>query len=1075
MEKRAVLFVDDETVMLDLARDIFSKRKGYECFLADNAADALEVLRTEQIDVVVGDIYLRGVSGLELLAKIQKNHLDVGVIMVTGEANLESAQQAMRLGALDYIIKPFHVSPFLEAVENVYQKVMENRRWQAEKLESEKRYELLLKSVKDVIWETDLKLNYKFFSPSVEQVFGWTPEEALQLTLLDFMDQPDLERLLSLFNHELAAEMSGQRDWDRSQSVEIYEKTKSGERIWVEITIRFLRDKTGKPIGLVGVSRDISNRKKAEQELAESLAKLRAMHEATDMPSYIADPEEHVIMQANPAFLQIFGNTAVGGKCCEILGEFGLACPGCENSSFKKVSPMQLQGKGATNKWYRAESHMIAWPDGKEKRYVKFVDVTLDRQAAAENALFSEFSTEFNNLPIKRVGEGVDNMLKTLADYFSADRAYVFDAREQDGSFFVSNTHEYCRAGIAPQINNLQMLSVDIIPWWWDQLERFKPIILDEMDDLPEEARGEKKILQEQSIQSLLAVPMIREGVTIGFLGLDCVRKSRVWTEKDYELMKRISDLTVNVIGRQKAVNALRRSEKRHRKMIEQLSVGVLLCDDNGLIIECNPQVGKFTGYKTGEILGRNLLTFFELDYKIKESLLRSPGAGYEFFMKRKDGGQVTLKINMDLFEKSHGDKKIIQATLRDVSEKTIFAEEKAILREQLNQAQKMEAVGRLAGGMAHDSNNNLTVITANVEVMRLFSSDLSDDARECLAEIEKATRRAAELNKQLLAFSRKQPIRMLDTDLSGLVENNVKIMIRTIGEDLQLSWQAVNDLWRVRVDPTQVEQVLLNLVINARDAIESRQSEEQLEGKVNDGKIEINLVNKVVQIALPAAGGGKILPGEYVVLEVADNGTGIDEEHLKRVFEPFFTTKAQGKGTGLGLSTAFGIISQMEGYFRISSGKNGAKFKIYLPRRESVSDQARQMREAEQKHLDGKERILMAEDEISVLNVAQKLLEHSGFAVEAFSEPLRIARMSEKDLSQFHLLLTDVKMPGLNGKELAEKVKEKNPAIKVVFMSGYNEEVVSDHGIIPEDAHFISKPFKGEELISLLRKALDD
>ncbi|TGU71461.1 PAS domain-containing sensor histidine kinase [Geomonas terrae] len=392
-----------------------------------------------------------------------------------------------------------------------------------------------------------------------------------------------------------------------------------------------------------------------------------------------------------------------------------------------------------------------------------------------------------------------------------------------------------------------------------------------------------------------------------------------------------------------------------------------------------------------------------------------------------------------------------------DVTELKLAEAAKAELEARLQQAQKMESVGRLAGGVAHDFNNQLTVIMAYAD-MGLEALDASDPLYPMLQQIARAAERSAGLTHQLLAFARQQPVTPRVLDLNETVRDMMKMLRRLIGEHIHLTWRESEEPCRVKIDPTQADQIIANLCINARDAI------------TDYGEIRIETGTETV-----GAGRGDrdILPGDYVYLAVRDNGCGMDQETLRQIFEPFFTTKELGKGTGLGLSTVYGITRQNGGFIEVeSSAGRGTRFTIYLPK---CREEAKASHAAAARHdAGGAETILLVEDEPSILGMARDLLEQKGYRVLAAHSPVEALTAAAQWGGEIHLLLTDVIMKQMNGRDLARELATRRPGIKCLYMSGYTADVIGHHGVMDDDVRFIGKPFKATELARRVREALD-
>jgi PAS domain S-box-containing protein len=382
-------------------------------------------------------------------------------------------------------------------------------------------------------------------------------------------------------------------------------------------------------------------------------------------------------------------------------------------------------------------------------------------------------------------------------------------------------------------------------------------------------------------------------------------------------------------------------------------------------------------------------------------------------------------------------------------------------LQLQLIQAQKMESVGRLAGGVAHDFNNMLSIISGNAEMV-LQDADRDFPFFDNLQEISKAAERSTNLTRQLLAFARKQTIAPKVLDLNETLEGMLKMLRRLIGEDIDLAWLPKQDVWPVKVDPSQIDQMLTNLCINARDSI------------VGIGKVTIETANVSFDEAY-CREHDEFLPGDFVGIVVSDTGCGMDRQTLESLFEPFFTTKEVGKGTGLGLATVYGIVKQNNGFINVYSELgSGTTFKIYLPRYAQVTANASQ-KESERAVGTGHETILLVEDEKGILQMTTKILERLGYKVLSASSPVEALRAAESYAGKIDLLISDVVMPEMSGRDMAAKLLQVYPGLKCLFMSGYTANVIAHHGILEEGIRFINKPFSIKELAAKVRDILNE
>jgi len=396
--------------------------------------------------------------------------------------------------------------------------------------------------------------------------------------------------------------------------------------------------------------------------------------------------------------------------------------------------------------------------------------------------------------------------------------------------------------------------------------------------------------------------------------------------------------------------------------------------------------------------------------------------------------------------------------THTDVTERRRVEDRSRQLEGQLAQAQKMESVGRLAGGVAHDFNNMLAVILGHTELAR-EQAPAADPLRSDLEEIHKAASRSADLTRQLLTFARKQEIVPVALDLNRTVEDLLKMLQRLIGENIAVSWRPGSDLWTVKVDRSQVDQLLTNLCVNAREAIDGV------------GEIVIETANcHLDEVASAERVGG--VPGDYVRLVVRDTGCGMDAETRTRIFEPFFTTRASAGGTGLGLATVYGAVQQNGGFIEVRSAPGqGSTFAVHLPRHagEVLAPSA-----AAPQPQPGHATILVVEDEAAVLAVERRMLERLAYQVLCASSPAEAIRLATEHPGEIHLLLTDVVMPEMNGRELATRLLRLRPKLRCLYMSGYTADVIAHEGVIAPDVHFVQKPFSRDQLAAAVRDALE-
>jgi len=515
-----------------------------------------------------------------------------------------------------------------------------------------------------------------------------------------------------------------------------------------------------------------------------------------------------------------------------------------------------------------------------------------------------------------------------------------------------------------------------------------------------------------------------------------------------------------NITERKQSVKALQNSETHLRTLVQTIPDLIWLKDPQGIYLACNPRFESFFGAKEKDIIGktdydfidRELADFFrENDKKAMEK--GKPSINEEELVFAEDGHREIIETIKTPMYSNEGQLSGVLGIGRDITDRLNT-------QAQLIQAQKMESVGRLAGGVAHDYNNILGVIMGYTE---LTMSEIDSDGAlyANLDEVYKAAKRGADITRQLLAFARKQTIAPIVLDLNERVEGILKMLRRLIGEDVNLVWSSGSNLWPIKIDPSQIDQILANLCVNARDAI------------TGVGKITIETGIVVIDKAYCADKPG-FVTGEFVMLAVSDNGCGMDKEILDNIFEPFFTTKPVDKGTGLGMSTVYGIVKQNKGFVNINSEPDeGSTIRIYLPRYrgKTVTIQEESIREIPIGH---GEVVMLVEDDLGILKLGRRLLDSLGYTVFTANAPIKAMDLAMEHVGEIHLLVTDVIMPEMNGSDLAEQVRSLYPDIKVLFMSGYTSDTIARHGVLNENVNFIQKPFSKEDFAIAIRKALD-
>ena len=576
-----------------------------------------------------------------------------------------------------------------------------------------------------------------------------------------------------------------------------------------------------------------------------------------------------------------------------------------------------------------------------------------------------------------------------------------------------------------------------------------------------------------QGYASLALVPIRDQDTIVGLIQLNDKEKGR-FTPETIELLEGIASHIGAALMRKRAEEALREKEKEYRVLVENLPAGIVVHGPDSAVLLSNPMATHLLGL-TGEqmrgkagvdpawcFLGEDGASLPPEAYPVSLVLASGKPIVNQMFGICRPDRPAPVWVLCNAYPVCDGQGSIAQVVISfvDITERKQAGEEKSHLENQLQQAQKMESVGRLAGGVAHDFNNMLGVILGHSE-LALMSVDPAQALHANLQEIHRAAERSAGLTQQLLAFARRQAITPKVLDLNEVVSGMLTMLQRLLGENVKLNWQPGANLWAVKVDQSQVDQILANLCINARDAI------------TDVGKISIVTGNTIIDQGYCEMNAG-FAPGEYVRIDVSDTGCGMNKETLAQIFEPFFTTKGLGEGTGLGLSTVYGAVRQNGGFINVYSEPGlGTKFTIYLPRHAARGVAADPEAET-QPVTRGRETILLVEDEPAILNIITMVLSRLGYSVLAVNSPGEALRLAREHVGEIALLMTDVVMPEMNGRDLASSLQSLYPEIKRLFMSGYTADVIAHHGVLEEGVHFIQKPFSMPDLAAKAREVLD-
>jgi PAS domain S-box-containing protein len=779
----------------------------------------------------------------------------------------------------------------------------------------------------------------------------------------------------------------------------------------------------GRNVGRVWGFRNVTERKRAERALQERTAYLNTLIENNPLAIVTVDVQDRITL-CNPAFERLFlyPRHEIEGA---ILDE--LVAPPESISQAKELSRQCLSGivVHATGRRRRKDGSLVDVD-------LYGVPLVMHGEIVGQFALYQDISAR-TQAEAALIEE--KHLLHTLMDNLP-DHIYF---KDRQSHFIRGNTALASWFGLADPTQLLEKTDFDFF-----SAEHARQAYADEQEVIrtgrPILANEEKETWPDgrETWVSTTKMPLRdAQGRIIGTFGVS-------------------RDIT----ARKQAEEALRASEEHFRSFIENLPVGVYRSTPDGRVLMANPALLRMLGYDSWqEVASRNLeREALEAGYSrgaFREQIEgQGEVRGLEATWKRRDGSVVFIRESARAIRADDGRVLYYDGTIEDFTERRR-------LEEQFRQAQKMEAVGRLAAGVAHDFNNLLTVVIGYSDLLlQRLSAD--DGIRRRMEEIKKAGERGSWLTRQLLAFSRKQVLKPQVLDLNSLLTNVDQMLRRVIGEDVELVTHVPPGLGRVKADPGQIEQVIMNLAVNARDAMP------------RGGQLTLEAANAELDSSY-ARRHESVLPGQYVMLAMSDTGIGMDAETQAHVFEPFFTTKEPGRGTGLGLSTVYGIVKQSGGSIWVYSepGK-GTTFKVYLPRIDQAAEAITSDEPSVGELSRGSETILLVEDEKAVRSLAREILECRGYHVLETDGAIKALEVGEGHKEHIHLLLTDVVMPQMSGRELAEHLAPLHPETKVLYMSGYADNAVVQHRLLGPGTALLQKPFTAQALARKLREVLD-
>jgi two-component system cell cycle sensor histidine kinase/response regulator CckA len=971
---------------------------------------------------------------------------------VRGESAHLETLRLKRDGSLvdvSVLFTPINISEGQVAYYCIYRDITDRKRAQEALQRSEEHFRSLVESSSDgiVILSADGFIRYE--NPSVERLLGYNRNELIGTSAFSLIHPDDLQKAWAAFEESLIKA-------DPTPPVEIRLHDREGD--WRSFEVAGSRlNESGYTTGLVVSCRDLTERRRAERALLESETKFRAVAETAMTAIYILDDKRNWIY-VNPACEKIleYSRDELLGKTPEFLihPEHKDMAIARARARLKGQNPparyeLKIVTKSGKVRWLDYCANLIEF-DGRQAILGTAHDITeLKRNELLQRALY-RISEQASS------AEHLETLYKSIHEIVGE----LMEAR----NFYIALWD--------PAIEKIAF------PYYCDQMEDQPPApiprkrgltgyVLRTGAPLLATAQDVRKLVDAGEVEPCgqdsrvwLGVPLGFGGSVIGVLALQSYDESITYGEQEKHILTFVSQHVASAIRRKRHEDALRESESRYRSLVQSAVHGMYYSNVEDRFEYVNQALVNMLGYDSEEeVLRLKLSTDLYLDpddrkYLVEKYRNSTDVRWEEVRWKRKDGKVIQVRASGRARMNEKGETTGFEMIAEDITERRL-------LEEQLRQSQKMEAVGTLAGGIAHDFNNLLTVIKGYSELMLSELKEPDAPLRLEAEEVKNAADRAGSLIRQLLAFSRRQVLTPKVLDLNSLVINMDKLLRPLLREDIELRAVLHTNLGMIKADPGQIEQVIMNLAVNARDAMP------------RGGKLTLETANVDLD-PVYVREHAEMNSGRYVMLAISDSGVGMDEATRIRVFEPFFTTKETGKGTGLGLSTVYGIVKQSGGYVWVYSELGrGTTLKVYLPRVDAEPEQSGRQ-ESAFKSYRGTETVLLLEDEDGVRALVRHMLRKQGYTVLEAKHGNEAIFLCEQHKETIHLLLTDVVLEQMSGREVAERLAPVRPEMRTLYISGYTDDAIVHHGVLTSEMPFLQKPFTAEGLIKKVRQVLD-
>jgi two-component system cell cycle sensor histidine kinase/response regulator CckA len=904
-------------------------------------------------------------------------------------------------------------------MRSTIQDITERKQAEQAVRESEDRYRDLVENSQDLICTHDLQGNFLSLNPAAAKLLGCDQSATLKMNVRDILAPEVRDQFPSYLD-------TIRRDGIAKGLMLV--QTATGERRILEYNNTLRTEGVASPI-VRAINHDVTERRRAEQALRESEERFRELYDHAPVGYHEYDREGR-ITRVNRTDLEMLGYSAE-----EMIGQYiwklNVGEELVRQQVLEKLAGLRPPGQDREHTYKRKDGSILSV-------------LIEDRLIRDENGRIRGIRCTIQDITERK---GAEEALKESEERFRAlfEQAAVGVAQiETETGRFLRINQRYC----------------EIVGYTSQEMQNFSFHDITHPEDLQADLDNVKLLIEGKTREFSMEKRYYHKNGSIVWVNLTL---SPLWVtgeKTDYHIAV-VQDIT----ERKRAEEALRKREQEIRVIAENVPALFSYVDLEGRYRFVNKRYEEWFGIPRTEVIGKHCRQVLgEAAYDLIKGHMGEALSGhrvhYEEALPYASGGTRYVSADYVPDADDRGEVKGFFVLVTDITERKRGEQEMAALQEQLRQSQKMEAIGQLAGGIAHDFNNLLTIIKGYSQ-LSLMELREEDPLKENLKEVGKAAEQAARLTRQILAFSRRQMMEMKVLDLNTILKDLDKMLRRVIGEDIKLVTLLAGDLGSVRTDSGQVEQVIMNLAVNARDAMP------------HGGKLTIETANVELDEAY-ARNHIAVKPGHYVMLAVSDTGVGMAPEVRDRVFEPFFTTKEKSKGTGLGLSTVYGIVKQSGGNIWVySEPDHGTTFKIYLPRVYEAPEELKEEGVRERTHRGG-ETILLVEDEAEVRKLAARILERQGYTVLEARDGEEALLLCEHKKEPIHLVLTDVVMPQMGGPQLVEQLKHVRQDFKVLYMSGYTDNSITHQGVLERGMNYIQKPFTIDGLTRKVREVLD-